>query len=342
MSSADSATITLSRSGRQFSAAAGATLLGAAQQAGLILPYSCGTGRCSSCKGRVLSGHTEALQQETGLDPAEREAGWVLCCVRQAVGEVSLDIEDLTGLNTPPAQTLPCRIQALERLSHDVLRVTLRLPPNKVLDFLPGQYVEVIGEGGLRRAYSLASAPRADHVLELHIRQVDGGAMSQYWFEGAKVNDLLRLHGPLGTFFLRDAAGLDLVLMATGTGIAPIRALLQGLGASLAGGAPAPRSITVLWGGRRPDDIYCQPLDGIQGLPEVRYIPVLSRAGADWTGARGYIQQSLMDTGLALGGAQVYACGSDTMIRDAHRQLVAAGLSERQFHSDAFVPSAKA
>jgi CDP-4-dehydro-6-deoxyglucose reductase len=170
--------------------------------------------------------------------------------------------------------------------------------------------------------------------MELHIRAVEGGAMSHYWFGQAKPNDLLRFHGPLGTFFLRDVSGLDLVFLATGTGIAPVKAMLEGL----AGVSPEmhPRSISVYWGGRKNEDLYWDPRPS---HPNVNYIPVLSRADAEWEGRRGYVQNVLMDDRLDLSQAVVYACGSNQMITDARGLLVKNGLSGHRFYSDAFVCS---
>jgi CDP-4-dehydro-6-deoxyglucose reductase len=229
---------------------------------------------------------------------------------------------------------VPCRIQSLEKLAPDVLKVVLRLPPQQQFTYLPGQYIDVIGTGGMRRSYSVANAPSADKCIELHIRQVPNGAMSQYWFKQAKPNDLLRLNGPLGTFFLRDVAGLHLVFLATGTGIAPVKAMLEGL----AGMAEQnrPRSIAVYWGGRTAQDMYWQP--AATSLAH-QFTPVLSKPEAAWSGVRGHVQQALMADKPLLSQTVVYACGSDAMIHSARQMLAAAGLPERLFYSDAFVPS---
>lgn len=329
-------TVTIT-SGKTFAAQEGEALLDAALRQQVVLDYSCRTGRCSSCKGRVRAGVTEARHDEIGLSAAELEQGFILTCVRHAKGPVELEIDDLGDIVMPEAKTLPCRIQSLDRLSADVVRVVLRLPPGSPLTFLPGQYIDVIGSEGLRRSYSVANAPREDKTLELHIREVPNGEMSQYWFGGAKANDLLRLRGPLGTFFLREQAGMDLVLLATGTGIAPVKAILEGL--AFLDEAARPNSVTVYWGGRHPEDLYWTPPD----RPDLRFVPVLSRAGPQWTGARGYIQQALLsDLGPSpdVSRLRVYACGSDTMIHSAQERLRAAGLPDRHFHSDAFVCSA--
>ncbi len=274
-----------------------------------------------------------ALHAETGLNQVERAEGWVLSCVRSATSEVKLDVEDLGVL--PPARTLACRIHAIERLAPDVLRIALRLPPTVEFDYRPGQYVDMIGPGGIRRSYSIANFASADKRIELHIRQVEGGTMSAHWFDDARQNDLLRLHGPLGTFFLRDIAGLDLVFLATGTGIAPVKAILESLSALTAD--QAPRTTSVFWGGRHESDLYWKP-DMPAG--DVRFIRVLSRADASWQGARGHVQDVFAATAPDLARTAVYACGSDAMIHAAHRRLVEAGLPERRFSSDAFVCSA--
>ena len=241
-------------SGASFEAGAGVTILDAAATAGITLPYSCRTGRCSTCKCKLVEGRTTVLFPEAGLESWELENGWILGCARAAETDLVLEVEDLAGLALPPARTLPCRISSIEKPAPDVARIRLRLPPASDFRFLPGQYIEVIGHGGLRRSYSLASAGPAAEGLELHVRAVDGGAMSGYWFSQAKINDLLRLQGPLGTFFLRDVSSRNLIFLATGTGIAPVKAMLEALVALAPGSGPA--SVTVLWGGRVLADLY--------------------------------------------------------------------------------------
>jgi CDP-4-dehydro-6-deoxyglucose reductase len=224
----------------------------------------------------------------------------------------------------------------LDFVGDGVLRVFVRLPPKTNFEFYPGQYLEIIGRGGVRRSYSIANEPQGEMTLELHIQRLAGGAMSEYWFERAKTGDLLRLYGPLGTFFLRDVQGLDLIFLATGTGIAPVKAILEGLAQNP---RPKPRSITVYWGSRAREDLYWDV--SIKGLRR-DFIPVLSRADSQWRGARGYVQHALLSDARDLQRAVVYACGSNAMIQDARGALLAAGLPERSFFSDAFVPSGSA
>jgi CDP-4-dehydro-6-deoxyglucose reductase len=326
-------------SGHRFSSQAGQSLLDAAQLAGITLPHSCRTGRCSACKATVAAGETHALRDEPGLSPLERDAGWILSCVRAASTDVELIIEDLGDITVYPPRTWPARIQGLDRLASDVLRVVLRLPPAANFQYHPGQYIELIGPGGVRRSYSLAQGADPAGPLELHIRRVDAGVLSRYWFEQAQVNDLLRLNGPLGTFFLRDVHQHDLVFLATGTGIAPVKAMIEGL--SRPGQPEMPRSISIYWGGRLPADLYWSPDGSAQGIV---FTPVLSRADDSWSGERGHVQQVLMHHSVDRDWTRtrVYACGSDAMIQSAKLVLSQAGLDPRHFHADAFVSSAPA
>ncbi|WP_197047061.1 FAD-binding oxidoreductase [Paucibacter sp. KBW04] len=321
--------------GRQFPAIAGKSLLDCAAQAGLVLEHSCRNGRCGTCKTRVLQGQTEPLLPDQSLSPEQQAEGWVLSCAVQALGEVSLDAEDLGPLAELKLLTLPARIDSLEQPTPDVLRLVLRLPPNSGFRYLAGQYINIIGPQGIKRAYSLANAPRADGKLQLHIKKVAGGALSTYWFEQAKVGDLLRLEGPRGSFFLRDVAGMDLFLLATGTGFAPILALLEELAQRPA--EAQPRSLAVYWGGRQAQDLYSDLPALPPHCPPLNFVPVLSRADESWGGERGHIQDALLRRNPSLTNAWVFACGSNAMIASAQKQLLAAGLSARRFCSDAFV-----
>lgn len=330
--------ITLSN-GTRFDAESGTSMLDAALAKGVVLEHSCRTGRCGSCKARVTHGTTIALREPVALSAEERERGWVLTCTNEATSDVQLDIEDLGALAGIETRVTPARIDAIERLADDVVRVTLRLPPRSPFRFLAGQYVDVTSPAGVRRSYSIASAAGAPEKVELQVRRVENGQLSAYWFGEAKANDLLRFNGPRGTFFLRPCTGLDVIFLATGTGIAPILSML----AQLAAMAPSeqPRSVTLYWGGRHREDHYIDPAPALAGM---RYVPVMSRGDVEWTGARGHVQDVLAHEiahgqAPALAQAAVYACGSEAMIHGARRLLTDLGLPEKRFHFDAFVSS---
>ena len=320
--------------GKVFIQSKGQSLLDAAAKSGIALPYSCKTGRCSTCKCKVLSGQSVATLDEQGLSLEEKDQGFILSCARSALTDMLIEVENLGDQVIPEIKTLPTRIISLEKLAPDVLCVKLRLPPNTIFNFLAGQYIDVIGHGGIRRSYSVANSPASDNQLELHIRAVQSGAMSQYWFQHAKVNDLLRIHGPLGSFFARASTGLHFVFLATGTGIAPVKAMLEQL--ATAPLVNQPLSATLYWGGREPQDLYADPS---QWHPSLLYVPVLSRAPVDWTGDRGHVQNSLLNDEPDWDNTVVYACGSDAMVQSAKAELTQAGLPTNRFYSDAFVPS---
>jgi CDP-4-dehydro-6-deoxyglucose reductase len=319
--------------GIRFTTEPGETILNAATRAGINIGYACRNGRCSTCKCTVVSGATRAVHAELGLEPNEAALGQILSCVRTAEGDVSLIADELIPFELPARQILPARIDTLVALAPDVIEVRLRLPPSARFGFLPGQYIDVIGPGGARRSYSLASGSGPQNVV-LHIKRVPGGELSEYWFSSAKPDDLLRFSGPLGTFFLRDVDDRHVVFLATGTGIAPVTAMLDGLRQAA---SPRPGSITVFWGGRRVEDIYT---DVAQIETRAAFHPVLSRADASWGGLTGYVQDAFIAADYDLGNCVVYACGSDTMIRSAKHALLKSGIASEDFHSDAFVPSA--
>ncbi|WP_312538028.1 FAD-binding oxidoreductase [Stutzerimonas nitrititolerans] len=328
----DMSKITLSN-GSSFVCQSEQTLLEAARAQGLMLEHSCRTGRCGVCKAHVLTGETLPLKEEESLTENERASGLVLTCCRTALTDTELDIKDLGELGSIEVKTLPCRIDSLALLSGDVIEVVLRTPPSSRLTYLSGQYVDVIGKNGLRRSYSIANAPREDGKIILQVRKVLNGEMSRYWFAEAQVNDLLRIEGPLGTFCLRKSQASHLVLLATGTGIAPIKAMLETLAANPS--LNSYQQISLYWGGRTEKDIYWTP--DFPGL-DVHFTRVLSRTPSSGD-IKGYVQDAALADGFDLQESIVYACGSEAMIESARKQLISAGLHHKNYHSDAFVSS---
>lgn len=320
--------------GTRFAASVDTSILDAARAQGITLEYSCRTGRCGICKAPVVSGETVLLRPEDeSLSAEEVSQGLILTCCRAAAGDVTLDVESLDQLVGLEIRTVPARIVSIERLAPDIVRVTLKTPPTSPLRFLPGQYVDVIAQG-VRRSYSLANAPRADNQLELIVKRYPGGVLSEYWFERAVANDLLRIEGPLGTFFLREEPPRDIVFLATGTGIAPVKALLEELAADPA--RAARHRISVFWGNRETESFCWDPVD--LGL-DVGFHHLLSGSNANWSGKRGYVQEAAIRHGIDPDDTVVYACGSNAMIESARKAMLALGLPPRRFFSDAFVSS---
>jgi CDP-4-dehydro-6-deoxyglucose reductase, E3 len=324
---------------KQFSCTAESTLLDAAKTQGLTLEHSCRTGRCGICKAQVVHGKTHALKNEEALSSEEIQAGYVLTCCRAAVTDVALDIEDLGYLGSIKTQTLACKIDSIYKLAPDVLQIFLRLPPNNQFEYLSGQYIDVIAKNGIRRSYSIANAFQHLGKIELHIRQVNEGKMSHYWFNEAQVNDLLRFEGPQGTFCyrsntLRNSTEKNIIFLATGTGIAPIKSILEAL--DNAAEHVNTKNIYIYWGGRTQQDIYWQP---VFAKLNIHFRPTLSRAHSHWAGRSGYIQDAVIADKITLKESVVYACGSNTMIHSAQKRLLLHGLDKHNFYSDAFVSS---
>ncbi|MGW8192433.1 FAD-binding oxidoreductase [Sphingomonas hankookensis] len=333
MNSEAKAIVTLC-SGRSFPADPKVSILDAARTAGVTLEYSCRTGRCGACKAPVISGATSILRDESeSLSEAERAAGIVLTCCRAAASDLVLEIEPLDRLAGLDARTMPARIVSIERLAPEIVRVMLKTPPASPMRFVPGQYIDIMAEG-VRRSYSLANAPRSDGLLELLIKRYPGGQLSGYWFERARPNDLLRIEGPLGTFFLRDSPPGNIVFLATGTGIAPVKALLEELAAAPT--RAVAHHIRVFWGNREAENFCWAPV-GL-GL-DIGFHHLLSGAGNDWAGRRGHVQHAALEDGLDVSDTVVYACGSNAMIASARAALTARGLPAKRFFSDAFVSS---
>jgi len=305
------------------------TILDASRRHNITIEYSCSTGRCGVCIAPVISGKTIAIKSEETLLLENKGMNNILTCCRVPVTDVSLDVEDLGEIGKIPVRTLPCRIKSLKFLNKDVIQVVLRLPPNSKFKFIAGQHINLIHKG-FRRSYSLANAEQLDGNLEIQVKKVNQGLMSDYLFTRAKENDLLRLEGPLGTFSYRENDSENIILMATGTGIAPIKAIIESLKKS-----SDEKMIYIVWGGRVLEDLY---LDfGVTKLKSI-FIPVLSREKIK-NYYFGYVQDAVLSLGLDLKKTSVYACGSEIMIKDASDVLVKNGLRRKRFYSDAFVSS---
>ncbi len=321
--------------GTCFEAPLGQTILAGAKANGVHLEHSCKDGRCGVCKTKLLSGQVNEVGGSASLTEGERAQGFILTCSATPSSDLAIQAENLSRLEGIQTKVLPCRIDSISFLNPTVISVVLRLPPNAGFQYLSGQYVDIIRPSAVRRSYSLASAPRVGEAkLELLVRHYPGGEMSRYWFEEAKVNDLLRLEGPLGSFFLRDNEAKQLAFLATGTGIAPVLAMVEELLES--GLDKRFEKLVCYFGCRSKDEIF---LDAKERFNEViEFVPVFSREAP--AGARkGYVQQALVEDLQSLDGLSVYACGSPEMIHDARTLLVGKGLKENRFLSDAFLPN---
>lgn len=254
-----------------------------------------------------------------------------------------LESRQVTDESAYPIRKLPVRVSALTRASHDVMQVRLQLPANDSFRYHAGQYIEFILRDGARRAYSMATAPHMQESapgVELHIRHMPGGKFTTHVFGDMKEKEILRVEGPFGSFFLREDSDKPMVFLASGTGFAPIKALIEHMQHK-----DIVRPATLYWGGRRPQDLY---MDGwvrerLAAMPQLRYVPVVSDALPEdgWTGRTGFVHQAVMEDIADLSGHQVYACGAPIVVDSARRDFVQqAGLPEYEFYADAFTSEA--
>ncbi len=334
-------TITLKPSGQEFTAEDNEPVLEAAKRQGIILPYSCKNGVCGSCKGKVLQGQVaQAEHSASALSNDEKAAGLALFCCATPQSDLELEIHELTGAladsTARSVRKLPSRVSELERTTaDDVMIVKLQLPAGPRFEYLAGQYIDFILKDGKRRSYSIATAPHHEGPLELHIRHMPGGAFTDYVFSTMKTREILRCEGPLGTFFLREESTKPIILLASGTGFAPIKAIVEHTIFK-----NIKRPITLYWGGRRKKDLYLFDLANhwANTLPNFSFVPVLSESlDEEWNGRTGFVHQAVIDDLPDLSDYQVYACGAPVMVETALRNFVAHHqLPQEEFYADAF------
>jgi CDP-4-dehydro-6-deoxyglucose reductase len=332
-------TITVQPSGRAFQADASETLLAAGIRQGIGLPYGCKDGACGSCKCKLLSGSVQhGAHQAKALSAEEEAAGYVLTCCGTAQSDVVLESRQVTEAGAFPIKKMPVRVSSLTRASHDVMVLRLQLPAADAFQYHAGQYVEFLLRDGERRSYSMANAPHtqaAGPQMELHIRHMPGGKFTDPVFSTMKEKDILRIEGPYGSFYLREDSDKPVVLLASGTGFAPIKAILEHM---VHKGITRPA--TLYWGGRRPADLYQSAWieEQLKVMPNLRYVPVVSDALPEdgWSGRTGFVHQAVLQDQPDLSGHEVYACGAPVVVESARRDYVAAGLPEEAFFADAF------
>jgi CDP-4-dehydro-6-deoxyglucose reductase len=334
--------VTLQPSGLQFDVEEGESVLGAALRQGYVLPYGCKNGACGSCKGKLLEGTLDyGVYQRKALPDEEKAQGKALFCQAKPLTDIVIEARTLGAAKDIQIKTLPCRVQKMERLADDVMALHVKLPANERLQFLAGQYIEFLLKGGARRSFSMANPPHADELIELHVRHVAGGQFTDHVFGKMKERDILRFEGPLGTFFLREDSDKPIVLVASGTGFAPIKALIEN---AFHKGVTRPMSL--YWGGRRPKDLYMDALArqwAAEHAAQFKYVPVVSEALPEdrWTGRAGFVHRAVMEDFPDLSGHQVYACGVPIMVDSARRDFVQkCRLPELEFLADSFTTQA--
>jgi CDP-4-dehydro-6-deoxyglucose reductase len=334
--------ITLLPDGDTFSAKAYETVLDSAVQAGHQIPYGCRNGTCGSCKARIVSGEVDYGEYAgSALTDTEKENGKALLCCALPLSDLTLEAREQPS-HLPQPRILPARVERKDRLADDVIALFIKPPSNQNLEFKAGQYIEFLLKDGKRRAFSLSNAPHIDHTLELHIRLVEGGLFTEQVFNEMPEKTILRIEAPLGTFYLREETQKPIIMVAGGTGFAPIKGLVEYMIHE-----NIQRDVTLYWGARTLKDLYMAdlPKAWAKDHPNIKFIPVLSGALAtdNWDGKTGYVHQAVLDdfesgnfSSHQIDQFEVYCCGAPVMVESAFKTFTAKGLPENAFFADIF------
>ena len=336
--------VTVVPADRRFVVDPDEAILAAAIRQGIGLPYGCRDGACGSCKSKLLQGRvTQGEHQTKALSAAEAAAGFILTCCAVPLSDCVVEARSVPGAGQFPILKLPSRVLSIERPTTDVAVLRIQLPANQNLQYHAGQFVEFILRDGARRSYSMANAPHllgTPPAIELHLRHLPGGRFTDHVFGAMKEREILRMEGPFGSFFLREDSARPIVLLASGTGFAPIKAIIEHMQ-----GQGLTRPVVLYWGCRRLADLYRHDwcVEAAAAMPNLRYVPVLSEAAAEdgWSGRTGFVHQAVMQDLPDLSGHEVYACGAPVMVDAARADFSACcGLPEDAFYADAFTSEA--
>jgi len=315
----------------------GETLLDAGLREGVDLPFECRNGGCGQCKVTLAYGAVDygAYQREV-LSDAERAAGKVLACTATALGDLEIEYVPARAPGGIAARVWGATVQAMDKLSPDVMRVALAIDGGERIAFYAGQYINILLEDGAKRSFSFATAPGVSENIELHIRRIEGGRYTGHVFEKMHPGDRVRFEGPLGSFFLREDSDKPMIFVAGSTGFAPVKSMLE-----YAFAQGLKRRMLLYWGVRAKRDLYLPELPGKwqQASRNFTFIPVLSdpALGDEWPGRTGFVHRAVLDDFADLSGYQVYACGGPAMIDVARRTFTQTrGLPPEEFFADSF------
>lgn len=327
--------VEIKSSAHRFPIEAHETILEAALRHGIGLPYGCRNGACGTCMATLETGNLHYPEGEPSVLDELDTGNQVVICQAHATSDLVISVREVQVEQDISIKVLPCRAETLERLSHDVMLVKLKLPETERMQFFAGQYLEFLLKDGRLRAFSIANAPHQDEYLELHIRHVPGGSFTGHVFDEMKDRALLRIKGPLGSFYLRENSSRPILMMGGGTGIAPLKGMLEH---AFHIGLDQP--IHLFWGVRARRDLYMDelPRQWQQDHPNFSYTAVLSDPGTsdDWQGATGLVSDALLASHPDLSAYDIYMSGPPAMIESAMPELVAQGAQVDHMYSDAF------
>ena len=329
-------TIKILPSGHLFQTKRSQTILEAAIDAGINLPYGCRNGSCGACKGKVLEGEVYLEDyQFSVISENEINNGITLFCRAMAKEDLTIEVRELAMTNNIRPKIFPVRVEVLEKLTHDVMVMKLKLPSTDKLQFVAGQYLEFLLKDGKKRAFSIASPSHESSLLEIHLRLIPGGEFTKYVFQEMKEKSILRVEGPFGNFYLREESIKPIIFVAGGTGFAPIKGMIE---ETIQKGLSRP--IKLYRGARVLNDLYMDDLckKWANDFSHIEYIPVLSesRKEDNWQGRESLVHEAVLKDFVNLNNYQVYCCGAPQMVEVAYNAFIQQGLEENEFYSDVF------
>ncbi|MGB1061551.1 MAG: FAD-binding oxidoreductase [Ketobacter sp.] len=329
-------TITVNPVGKTFDTNEGETILDAALRSGIMLKHGCRDGRCGDCRTVVEGGsHADVAYPEgLTLEDSDVSGETVLCCQAVPQKDLVLDAPEVTEFEGISIQKLVSRVKLKDQISSDVVVLKLMLAPGSEFPYLPGQYVDITLPNGVTRSYSMATKALEENAIELHIRLLPGGQATPFIFDELAARKMVTVEGPFGSFYLRETEA-PMVMLASGTGFAPIKALMEQLIEK-----SNTRPVRLYWGGRSAEDLYMSELceKWAAELDWFEYVPVVSDSTDGWTGRTGFVHSAVVEDFTDLSGHEVYACGAPIVIESARRDFSGTcGLIPSNFYADAFV-----
>ncbi|BBB23520.1 CDP-4-dehydro-6-deoxyglucose reductase [Isorropodon fossajaponicum endosymbiont JTNG4] len=320
-------------SGRVFQTEGKDNILNDALAHGLNFPYGCQKGFCGKCKATIIEGEVDYEGEvPSGITPEEVAEGMVLLCQCRAKSDVALVVAELDSVADFEVRTLPCKVQSIKRLNHDVAQVFLKIPSSESLQYLAGQYIDLIHPDFEPCAFSIANAPSNTSLIELHVRLIEDGKFTNFVFNELQEKSLLKIEGPKGDFYFREKSEKPIILVAGGTGFGPVKAMVEH-----AIETKSRRIIHIYWGVRDEQDLYTDlPKQWAKSHENISFTPVLSQANSAWKGRTGYVNESVLADFEHLVDYEVYACGPPAMVRAAADTFVKRGILKEDFFSDAF------
>lgn len=327
--------VTINQSSTRFLVEKDELVLDAAIRQGIGMPYGCRDGQCGSCKGKINSGHVVYKDQPEALSKEEQRHGISLFCQAYAHSDLVIDVQELKHTADVPVKRFPAKVSSIARISTDVMQIVLSLPPTFRMQFFAGQYIDFILPDGRRRSFSIANAPHEDKHIELHVRHIQGGEFTGEVFDNMKPNDVVRIEGPLGSFFLREESERPVILMAGGTGFAPIKGIIEhALNKNIR------RPFHIYWGAKSFGDLYFheQASKWANENDHITYTPILDNLDKDpgWQGQTGYVHDNVLKDFNDFSNVEVYASGPPVMVYAGRDAFVPHGLNPERYYSDAF------